>query len=68
MTGPAGTVDLKPVTIVGEDAKHLTAPVAATLAPGGYTVEWRTLARDGHVVNGEFGFTIAAAQAGPPSR
>lgn len=60
LTGPAGELDLKPVTVVGEDGKHLSAPVPGALAPGAYTVAWRTLARDGHVVNGEFGFSIAA--------
>lgn len=58
LTGPAGALELKPVAVVDGDARHLSAPVGTTLAAGRYTVGWRTLAKDGHVVSGEFGFTI----------
>ncbi len=33
------------------------APLPA-LASGRYVVEWRTMARDGHVVKGDFAFTV----------
>lgn len=58
LTGPAGTMDLKPVSVVDGDGRHLSAPVARPLAAGAYTVAWRTLAKDGHVVSGEFGFRV----------
>lgn len=58
LTGPAGTVDLKPVTAADDDGSHLSAPVGQSLAAGAYTVAWRTLAKDGHVVSGEFGFHV----------
>jgi len=34
--------------------------IGGTVAAGGYTVSWRTMARDGHVVSGSFGFRVAA--------
>lgn len=30
-----------------------------TLAPGAYTISWRTMARDGHVMPGAIHFTVA---------
>jgi methionine-rich copper-binding protein CopC len=32
------------------------------LAAGAYTVSWTAVAEDGHVMNGSFAFTVAAAQ------
>ena len=49
--------DLKPDT---GDASIFAAPVEGTLAPGVYTVAWRTMAADGHVVRGDFDFTVQA--------
>ncbi len=41
------------------------APVVAAvhghMTPGRYTVNWRVMARDGHVASGRFGFRVAAA-------
>lgn len=34
--------------------------VLGTVAPGRYTVAWRTMSRDGHAVSGTFAFTLAA--------
>lgn len=36
----------------------ITAPVGGALAPGRYQVVWRTMARDGHVLNGVIPFTV----------
>ncbi len=36
----------------------IVAPIPATLPGGRYTVAWRTMARDGHVVRGEFAFSV----------
>lgn len=41
----------------------IVAPLKAPLAPGAYTVRWRTMARDGHVVSGGYAFTVTAAAA-----
>jgi hypothetical protein len=43
-----------------EDATVYAAPVESPLAPGTYTVAWRAMAADGHVVRGEFPFTVQA--------
>lgn len=42
--------------------KVLRADVPTTLAGGGYSVEWRTMSKDGHVVKGTFGFRVGAAK------
>lgn len=58
--------DGSPVAAVGdlaadpEDGKVFAAPVEETLPAGAYTVSWRTMAADGHVVRGEFTFTVQA--------
>ncbi len=40
----------------------ITASVGAALAPGHYEVVWRTMARDGHVLNGVIPFDVRAAR------
>ncbi|MDT8340484.1 MAG: copper resistance protein CopC [Longimicrobiales bacterium] len=58
--------DGRPVAGVGElkadekDGSIFAAPVTGTLPDGRYTVAWRTMAADGHVVRGEFSFTVQA--------
>lgn len=53
-----------PVEAMGElkadpdDATVFAAPVAGALTPGLYTVSWRAMAADGHVVRGDFDFTV----------
>lgn len=41
------------------------APIEAKftqpVAPGRYTVSWKTMSKDGHVVSGTFGFTVKPA-------
>lgn len=44
----------------GADAP-LVAPIVRAPADGAYTVEWRTMAGDGHIVRGSFGFTVRGA-------
>lgn len=41
----------------GADAP-VVAPIVRAPADGAYTVEWRTMAGDGHIVRGSFGFTV----------
>lgn len=43
----------------------IVVPVARPLAPGRYSVRWRTMARDGHVVDGGWSFTVTAAAPRP---
>jgi len=63
LTRPDGQVlDLKPIEPVAGDNRHLSARVPAPLEAGVYTVAWRTLARDGHAVNGKFTFHLDATE------
>jgi len=39
----------------------VVAGIPGAVAPGRYTVHWRTMSRDGHPVSGTFAFTLAAA-------
>jgi hypothetical protein len=41
-----------------KDAKHLTLALPA-LAPGVYTVNWVSVASDGHKEQGKYSFTVA---------
>ena len=59
LEGPAGEVELGDTT--GADEKSLMATVPQALAPGGYTVSWRTAGDDGHVRRGDFLFTVRMA-------
>lgn len=40
----------------------ITAPVGAALASGHFEVVWRTMARDGHVLNGVIAFDVRTAR------
>ncbi|MDP2958245.1 MAG: copper resistance protein CopC [Longimicrobiales bacterium] len=42
------------------DGKVFSVQVSQPPAPGQYTVAWRGMGTDGHVVRGEFTFTVAA--------
>lgn len=43
-----------------ENKMSFSLPVPETLAAGAYTVSWRSIGADGHVVRGEFGFSKMA--------
>ena len=43
-----------------EDGKHQSVAVNHTLPAGTYTVAWRSMASDGHVVRDDFAFQVAA--------
>jgi methionine-rich copper-binding protein CopC len=42
------------------DAKQVFIRPETPLASGTYVVHWRTLAEDGHAMNGDFGFSVNA--------
>ena len=42
-------------------AKKFTLAVEEDLKPGAYTVNWRAVGADTHVVSGDFRFTVATA-------
>lgn len=53
-----------PMTDAQADADDPTSyfvSIERPLSPGAYRVMWRSMAADGHVVDGEFGFSIAAS-------
>ncbi len=54
---------LAPLSRAAADGSPITAPVGAALAPGHYEVVWRTMARDGHVLNGVIPFDVGGAPA-----
>lgn len=60
VTGPAGAVAVGNVTVDADDNRTFFAPVESALPAGSYRVNWRTMASDGHVIRGEFGFTVTA--------
>lgn len=46
-----------------DDTVYFVQP-EAPLAAGAHRVAWRTMAQDGHVIRGEFTFTVAAERVG----
>jgi len=40
-------------------------PISGRLEDGRHTVAWRTMAPDGHIMNGEFSFTLASSGRAP---
>lgn len=64
ITGPdAHDVALGAVTIDAAAKSPAVAEVKETLKPGKYTVDWKTLAADGHPNKGTFAFTIGTKAA-----
>ena len=57
-TGDHVKQDMKLIPVT---AKSISLPLHA-LNPGAYTVNWRALGDDGHVMTGHFSFTIAASK------
>ncbi|HEU0053601.1 MAG TPA: copper resistance CopC family protein [Longimicrobium sp.] len=62
VTGPGDRpVATAPLQRGGRDHEApLVAQLRSRPAPGRYSVAWRTMADDGHVVRGTFHFTVAA--------
>jgi hypothetical protein len=63
------TADSKPVGTVKlaatDDSLSVAGPITQNLAPGSYTVIWRTGSKDGHAVRGKYNFTYGTAPAAP---
>jgi copper resistance protein C len=51
---------LAPLSRAAANGAPIVAPVGAALAAGHYEVVWRTMARDGHVLNGVIPFDVGA--------
>ncbi|HEU0052271.1 MAG TPA: copper resistance protein CopC, partial [Longimicrobium sp.] len=66
LLGADTVVTGKLAMVEGSGGLEYVFPVPRTLSPGAYTVAWRTAGADGHVINGTFAFTVAAAPAPIP--
>jgi methionine-rich copper-binding protein CopC len=53
---------LAPLTRANAADAPITVPVGAPLAAGHYQIVWRTMARDGHVLNGVIPFDVRDAR------
>ena len=49
---------LAPLTRDAKAGSPIVAPVATPVAAGAYRIAWRTMATDGHVLNGTVPFTV----------
>jgi copper resistance protein C len=62
--------DNSPVAVIKlgatDDSLSVAGPIPVTLAPGNYTVLWRTGSRDGHAVRGRYGFSYVPAGGAKP--
>ena len=56
----SGPVALAPAQATG--GKSLTAGIKGAVGSGTYTVGWQTAGDDGHVVKGEFSFTVKTSR------
>ncbi len=65
VTGPGeAALDLAPVLVDTAAKGPVVAAIRGTVTPGRYAVAWRTMARDGHVIKGDFAFTVAGSSTG----
>jgi methionine-rich copper-binding protein CopC len=64
VTGPASAaVKIGKLTRgPSSDEALVIAPIVAPLGAGRYQVTWRTMSKDGHVVKGEFAFSVTPAR------
>ena len=59
VTGP-GNAAIPLAPLAKGDSALVVAAVKAKMAAGAYTVTWRTMSKDGHVVRGTFAFRVGA--------
>ena len=59
LTGPTGPLNVEGLHTMGE--RDLMARVSGRMPDGSYTARWQTAGDDGHVLNGEWTFTIDRA-------
>ncbi|MEZ4417766.1 MAG: copper resistance protein CopC [Gemmatimonadota bacterium] len=62
LDGAGSVIPLGEVAADATDGKVQVATADAAVPAGTYTVAWRTMSADGHVVRGEYGFSVAAAR------
>lgn len=59
LVGPSGAHVPFPSGLSGSAGPDRLAAALAPLDPGGYTVHWKVLTKDGHVSHGRFSFQVA---------
>jgi methionine-rich copper-binding protein CopC len=52
------TVALEKLTRAPEEKAPVVAKIHDTVKPGAYTINWRTMGKDGHAITGKIGFTV----------
>lgn len=62
LEGPNGSVDLGDVQGT-DDPTSFMATVPSSLGKGEYQVSWRTAGDDGHVLRGEYSFSVSVADS-----
>lgn len=55
-------MEVEKAVLADEDDKLVLADVLQELSSGAYTVHWRAMAADGHIVRGEFDFRVRIAR------
>jgi methionine-rich copper-binding protein CopC len=61
VTAAGTTRKLEKVDADPEDGKHVIASVDSIRTTGAWSVSWRTMSKDGHVVSGEIPFRVRSA-------
>jgi copper resistance protein C len=56
--GPNGAKQRAAANVSAQDRKVLTATLTTPLTPGAYTLSWRIVATDSHVMKGAYKFTV----------
>ena len=69
VVGPGGQdVDNNDRNFNTDDQENMYITLRPNLGPGTYTVQWETQsAKDGHIADGTFSFTVAGGQAATPT-
>lgn len=55
-------LDLGDAKAMEDDDTVVVLAIGQTLAAGDYDVYWRAMAQDGHVIRGDFGFTLGSGR------
>ena len=63
LAGPSGAVELGQLSRGEAADAPIVAPVKGAMASGAYTLTWRTMSDDGHVMNGTEKFQLTAASS-----
>jgi methionine-rich copper-binding protein CopC len=60
VTASRSLVRSSPPAADPDDPKQLFTQIERALPPGSYVIQWRCIADDGHVMRGDFRFTVTA--------